>query len=50
VWAKRVPAPHGEKAEGKMELCKAFEMEDFSPSDAVDRPRKLGNDLAKNRK
>ena len=46
-WAKRAPAPHGEGQEGEIEIRQVFELEDFAPSDAVDRARKLGDDLAK---
>jgi hypothetical protein len=46
-WAKRAPAPHGEHAEGEIELRQIFEMEDFGPSEAVDRARELGKELAK---
>jgi hypothetical protein len=40
-WAKRVPAPHGEGAEGEIELRQLFELEDFAPSDAVDQAREF---------
>jgi hypothetical protein len=46
-WAKRVPAPHGEGAEGEIELRQFFELEDFGPSQAVDRARELGKELEK---
>ena len=46
-WAKRAPAPHGEHAEAEIELRQIFEMEDFGPSEAVDRARELGKQLAK---
>jgi hypothetical protein len=46
-WAKRVPAPHGEGAEGEVELRQFFELEDFGPSEAVDRARELGKELEK---
>jgi len=45
-WAKRAPAPHGEHADGEIELRQIFEMEDFGPSEAVDRARELGSELA----
>lgn len=41
-WAKRVPPPHGPGREGEIELRQLFEMEDFEPSDAVERARELG--------
>jgi hypothetical protein len=46
-WAKRVPAPHGEGAEGEIELRQFFELEDFAPSEAIDRARELGKELEK---
>jgi hypothetical protein len=49
-WAKRVPAPHGEGQEGEIELRQFFEMEDFAPSEAVDRAKELGQELAKTKK
>ena len=49
-WAKRVPNPHGEGQEGEIELRQFFEMEDFAPSEAVDRAVELGKDLAKTKK
>jgi len=49
-WAKRVPNPHGEGQEGEIELRQFFEMEDFAPSEAVDRAKELGKELAKTKK
>jgi hypothetical protein len=49
-WAKRVPAPHGEGQEGEIEIRQFFEMEDFAPSEAVDRAVELGKELAKTKK
>ena len=46
-WAKRAPAPHGDGAEGEIEVRQVFELEDFKPSEAVERHRKLGKELAK---
>ena len=46
-WAKRAPAPHGDGAEGEIELRQLFELDDFAPSQAVDHARKLENELAK---
>ena len=45
-WAKRVPAPFGEGAEGVIELRQLFELEDFTPSEAIERHRELGKELA----
>jgi hypothetical protein len=41
-WAKRFPAPHGENAEGEIEIRQLFEIEDFGPSDAMERFRDMG--------
>ena len=46
-WAKRVPAPHGEGQEGEIELRQFFELDDFGPSEAVNRARELGKELGK---
>ncbi len=46
-WAKRAPAPHGEGTEGEIELRQLFELEDFDPSEAVERARELEKALAK---
>jgi len=46
-WAKRAPAPHGDGAEREIEVRQLFELEDFGPSDAIDRERELEKKLAK---
>jgi hypothetical protein len=46
-WAKRAPAPHGEDAEGEIEIRQLFELEDFNPSKAIEDHRKLGQELAR---
>jgi hypothetical protein len=46
-WAKRVPSPHGEGAEGEIELRQLFELEDFGPSPAIEDARRLESELAK---
>ncbi|HWF46077.1 MAG TPA: YciI family protein [Bryobacteraceae bacterium] len=46
-WAKRVPAPHGEGREGEIEIRPFFELDDFGPSEAVDRARELSKELEK---
>ena len=46
-WAKRVPAPHGEGQEGEIEIRQFFELDDFAPSEAIDRARDLEKKLAK---
>jgi hypothetical protein len=45
-WAMRIPAPHGENAEGEIEIRQFFELEDFAPSPAIDRERELAKELA----
>ena len=45
-WAKRCPSPHGEGAEGEIELRQLFELEDFGPSPAIDDARRLESELA----
>jgi len=45
-WAKRAPAPH-EGQECEIEIRQFFELDDFAPSEAVDRARKLGKELQK---
>ena len=49
-WAKRVPCPQGEGADGEIEIRQVFELEDFGASEAVDRARELGKELAKKKK
>jgi hypothetical protein len=44
-WAKRAPAPHGDSADGEIELRQFYELEDFLPSEAVDRAKELGKKL-----
>ena len=46
-WAKRCPSPHGEGAEGEIELRQLFELDDFGPSPAIDDARRLESELAK---
>jgi hypothetical protein len=41
-WAKRFPAPFGESEEGEIEIRQLYELDDFGPSEAVDRFRELG--------
>jgi hypothetical protein len=44
-WAKRAPAPHGEHADGEIELRQIFELEEFAPSEAVDRVRLINREM-----
>ena len=46
-WALRAPAPHGENADGEIELRQVFELEDFHPSEAVERARELGEEMSR---
>ena len=46
-WAKRVPNLRGEGQEGEIELRQFFELDDFGPSEAVDRAREMGKELSK---
>jgi len=48
-WAKRAPAPHGEGEECEIELRQLFELENFGPSEAIDRARDLEKELARNK-
>jgi hypothetical protein len=45
-WAKRAPDPHGERQEGEIEIRQLFELDDFQPSEAIDRAKELGRELA----
>ena len=40
-WARRFPAPHGEDKPSHIEVRRIFELEDFEPSEAVERFREL---------
>jgi len=44
-WARRVPAPHGEGADGEIEIRQVFELDDFGASEAVERARELEKKL-----
>jgi hypothetical protein len=46
-WAKRAPNPYGEDGEGDIEIRQFFEVEDFAPSEAIDRAKELGKELQK---
>jgi len=39
-WARRMPNPHQE--DGEIEIRQLFKLEDFGPSEAVDRFREMG--------
>jgi len=44
-WALRAPAPHGEGAEGELEIRQFFELEDFEPCEGVERSKELAKEL-----
>ena len=41
-WAKRFPNPAGERVDGEIEIRQLYELEDFGPSEAVERFRDIG--------
>ncbi|MGH8549098.1 MAG: YciI family protein [Methylococcales bacterium] len=41
-WSRRFPNPVGEGADAEIEVRQLFELEDFGPSDAVERFREMG--------
>ena len=41
-WTRRFPNPAGEGAETEIEVRQLFELEDFGPSEAVERFREMG--------
>jgi hypothetical protein len=41
-WTKRFPNPAGDGKEGEIEVRRLFELEDFGPSEAVERFREMG--------
>src|SRR5687768_15858729 len=49
-WAKRAPNPHGEGGETNIEIRQLFELEDFAPSEAIDKHREVEKELAKKKK
>jgi hypothetical protein len=40
-WARRFPAPHGELRDGEIEVRQLYELEDFAPSEGVERFREM---------
>jgi hypothetical protein len=40
-WARRFPNPAGEGREGEIEVRQLFELDDFEPSEAVERFREM---------
>ena len=45
-WARRFPNPHGEGADAEIEVRQFFELDDFAPSEAVERFREMEKDFA----
>lgn len=41
-WTRRFPAPHGDGIEAEIEVRQLYELEDFTPSEAIDRFRAMG--------
>lgn len=41
-WAKQFPNPRGEGEDCEIEVRRMFELEDFDPSEAIDRFRDMG--------
>jgi hypothetical protein len=41
-WTKRFPNPAVDRKEGEIEVRQLFELEDFGPSEAVERLREIG--------
>jgi hypothetical protein len=41
-WTKRFPAPFGKYADCAIEVRQLYELEDFAPSEAVERFREMG--------
>lgn len=41
-WARRFPAPLGEETDSEIEIRQLYELEDFGPSEAVERFRGIG--------
>ena len=41
-WTKRFPNPTVDGKQGEIEVCRLFELEDFGPSEAIERFREMG--------
>ena len=46
-WSKRYPNPAVDGRAGQIEVRQFFELEDFAPSDAIERFREMGNSIKK---
>jgi len=40
-WTRRFPAPHDENVEAEIEVRQMFELEDFTPCDAIEQFRRI---------
>lgn len=47
-WARRAPCPHGDR-DGEIEIRQFYELEDFTPPEAIEPAGELGKHLAKNK-
>ena len=41
-WARRFPAPFGERADGEIEVRQLYELDDFTPGESIERFREIG--------
>jgi len=48
-WAMKAPCPH-ENGDGQIEIRQLFELDDFTPRAAVERPKEMSKELAKSKK
>ena len=46
-WGKRIPNPYGE--DGEVEVRQLFELDDFEPSESIEKAREIEKDLSKKR-
>ncbi len=46
-WAKKVPALHGPGTDSELEVRPFFGLEDFEPSEAIEKHRELGKKMGK---
>ena len=46
-WGKRIPNPYGE--DGEVELRQLFELDDFEPSESIEKAREIEKNLSKKR-
>lgn len=41
-WARRFPSPHGELADGEIEVRQLYELDELEPTESIERFRELG--------